>query len=212
MNNYLVLATVCFIAMISPGPDFVLVTRNSLRYSLKPALATAAGIVAGCMIHASYCILGLALVLTQNLILFSSIRYLGACYLVYLGIKGLCAKSPESILTRALDETAERRVEDISAYSAFIQGFLCNLLNPKLAVFLLSLFTQFISPDASLGEKSAVAGIFVIESALYWPALVCLLQTRVIENLFARGSHWIDRTCGALLVGLGVRVAVSTRF
>lgn len=203
MNDLVLLATICCIAMVSPGPDFILVTRNSLLYPRSQALATALGIVSGCLVHATYCILGLALIITKSVILFSLIKYAGACYLVYLGLKGLFSKS-QSPETRTTNEAKK-----LSIREAFVQGFLCNLLNPKLAVFLLSIFTQFISVDANILQKSAVAGIFVLEAAIYWPLLVLLLQWKVISKTFSRVQLYLDRVCGAVLIGLGVRVAVA---
>lgn len=191
------------VAMVSPGPDFVLVTKNALMYPRKQALMTALGIVSGCIAHASYCIVGLAVVITQSVLLFSVIKYAGACYLIYIGLKGVLSRSGKTTIIES------RAVTPISNTNAFVQGFLCNLLNPKLAVFLLSLFTQFISVDASMHDKALVAGVFVIESALYWPLLVLLLQQRFIRKAFSEMKGILDRVCGALLIYLGVRVALS---
>jgi len=157
------------------------------------------------MAHASYCILGLALVITQSVLLFSLIKYAGAGYLVYLGVKGLFTKSGPA-KTLNFERSALRQ---ISLKAAFLEGFLCNILNPKLAVFLLSMFTQFIAPDATTSEKGMLASIFVGESALYWPLVVMLLQSKIMRDLFSRAQRVIDRTCGAMLIGLGLKVALS---
>jgi RhtB (resistance to homoserine/threonine) family protein len=204
MNNLLLLSTICFVAMISPGPDFLLVTKNALNYPKRQALATALGIVAGCLFHASYCILGLALIITKSVLLFSVIKYAGAGYLIYLGIKGLTSKPTAANSVSVQKETSIKSVRE-----SFVEGFFCNVLNPKLAVFLLSLFTQFVSLDASLIEKGSVAGVFVLEAAIYWPLLVILLQSSLIRRLFSDAQLYVDRFCGALLIYLGVRVAFS---
>lgn len=202
-ETLLLLATVCFFAMISPGPDFVVVTRNALAYPLKPALATAAGIAAGCVLHATYCLIGLAVVISQSIVAFSAIKLAGACYLVYLGIKGL-----RSAAGKAGQEYGIKKQQPTCG-RAFLEGFFCNALNPKCAVFLLSLFTQFITAEATLLEKVQVATVFVLESAIYWPLLVLLLQRGNVREFMARWRQSIDRTCGALLVALGVRVALA---
>jgi len=99
---------------------------------------------------------------------------------MYLGLKGLKSKG------LAKEEIhSEPRLPELKPAKAFRQGLLCNLLNPKLAVFLLSLFTQFIRVDANLQDKSLVAGIFVCEAAFYWPLLVFLLQSKHIKSLFS---------------------------
>ncbi len=189
--------------MISPGPDFILVTRNSLRYPRLQALATAFGVVAGCLVHATYCTLGLVLLITQSVLLFSLIKYAGAGYLVYLGLKGLTSSKKSS----KRDENQSSNT--ISVRTAFLQGFFCNLLNPKLAVFLLSLFTQFISIDASIAQKASVAGVFILESVIYWPLVVLVFQQNIIRMLFARSEVLMDRIFGALMLGLGIRVALA---
>lgn len=97
MNVSLVLLIlICFIGMISPGPDFLLVTKNALLYPKRQALATAFGIVSGCLFHATYCILGLGLIITQSILIYTIIKYAGACYLIYLGFKsfGLWTNAP----------------------------------------------------------------------------------------------------------------------
>lgn len=203
-NTFLLLAIVCFVAMISPGPDFVLVTRNALLYPRSQALATAVGIVCGCLLHATYCILGLAVIIAQSVILFSAIKYVGAGYLIYLGVKSLFASTTPDSTTQVLRLNTMPSVRE-----AFFQGFLCNILNPKLAMFLLSLFTQFIDVGASTADKVRVASIFIGESVVYWPLLVLLLQSPAIRGLFASMKVVLDKVCGALLVYLGLRVALG---
>jgi len=202
--QFSILASICFVAMISPGPDFILVTRNALTLPKRQALATAFGIMTGCGVAATYCVLGLAIVITQSVLVFSVIKYAGACYLIYIGIKGLRSSS-----TRSSELFSSASVKKVSTYQAYIQGLLCNLLNPKLTIFLLSLFTQFISPNASLVEKIIVAGVFVLESSLYWPLLVFLLQSGAIRGLLERVQVYLDRICGAMLIALGMRVALE---
>ncbi|CAM2741787.1 LysE type translocator [Legionella steigerwaltii] len=205
MNISLLLLTViCFIAMISPGPDFILVTKNALIYPRRQALATAFGIVTGCLFHATYCILGLAFVITQSIVLYTTIKYAGACYLIYIGLKGLKSKQSEKINQEL------SLLKNITVSRAYIEGVLCNALNPKLAVFLLSLFTQFVSINASIGDKAVVAGVFVVESSLYWPLLVLFLQSNNIRKAFSNFQTALTRVFGGLLVYVGIRVMLST--
>ncbi|MCW8442656.1 LysE family translocator [Fluoribacter gormanii] len=197
------LMMICFIGMISPGPDFILVTKNALFYPKRQALATAFGIVTGCLFHATYCILGLAFIITQSIVLYTTIKYAGACYLIYLGLKGL--KSKQSLAIHQDLST----MKNITTSKAYIEGVLCNALNPKLAVFLLSLFTQFVSINASMGDKALVAGVFIAESALYWPLLVLFLQSNKVRMIFANFQAVLSRLFGGLLVYIGIRVMLS---
>ncbi len=200
--DLLLLATVCCLGMLSPGPDFVLVMRNALTQPRAQALATAFGIVTGCMVHATYCLLGLAWLITQSVLIYATLKYLGAAYLIYIGVKGLLAK-PKSLAIKIAGATP------ITVKTAFTQGFLCNVLNPKLAVVLLSLFTQFIKPDSTFTEKTIFAAIFVGEAAIYWPLLVLALHTFAIRNIFSAAQTYIDKISGVVLIGLGLRVALS---
>jgi RhtB (resistance to homoserine/threonine) family protein len=199
-TNLLLLTTLCFIGMVSPGPDFLLVTKNSLMHSKRLAMATALGIITGCVFHATYCILGLALIFTQSSIVYSILKYLGACYLIYLGVKGLRSSVPK------LQQQEPPLKSDMTFFKAYSEGVLCNALNPKLAIFLLSLFTQFVSVDATIGEKGIVAGIFVGESLLYWPLLVIFLQSSWVRKFFLRSQQFLSKIFGALLISLGLSV------
>ncbi len=199
----LVLTTICFLGMASPGPDFILITRNALTQKRGAALATAFGVIAGCLVHATYCLLGLAFIITQSILVYSTLKYLGAGYLIYIGIKGLLSKKPK------VDQLQFKSAAPLSWRAAFMQGFLCNVLNPKLAVFLLSLFTQFIKPDAPFGQKAILTSIFVLESAIYWPLLVLAFQLPLIRQRLQMLQHHIDKICGVILIGLGAKVALS---
>ncbi|KTC82447.1 LysE family translocator [Legionella cherrii] len=201
--SVLLLTVICFIGMISPGPDFILVTKNAFLYPKRQALATAFGVVTGCFFHATYCILGLAFVITQSIVLYTTIKYAGACYLIYLGLKGLKTKQS---LSMHQDRSS---LHTITVSKAYFEGVLCNALNPKLAVFLLSLFTQFVSINASIGDKALVAGVFVSESFFYWPLLVLFLQSNNIRKIFTNFQTTLTRVFGGLLVYVGVRVMLS---
>lgn len=202
MHQYLILAAICLAAMVSPGPDFVLITRNALTMSKRRAFATAFGVVCGCVMHAIFCVLGLAIVISQSVVAFSIVKYLGAAYLVYIGIKSFRASEPAKGSTDGVTLSSEE-----TQGSAFLQGFFCNALNPKLAVFLLSLFTQFIEPHAAISEKVVVASVFVVEAAIYWPLLVIILQSGPIRAGFSSMKTLLDRVCGTILIALGARIA-----
>ena len=122
--------TVGFLTLFSamlPGPDFAIVTKNTLLHSRRSGIFTSFGIGSAILIHMTYCALGLAIVIYNSIILFNIIKYIGSAYLIYLGITSLLSKVPEKILTK------ENKIKkaDLSGFISFRQGFLCNLLNPK---------------------------------------------------------------------------------
>lgn len=119
MSEFFAISLVIILAAISPGPDFAIVTKNALLYSRKAGIFTALGVSISLLIHASYCILGLAVIIAKSLLLFSLIKYLGATYLIYIGIKSLCTK-------RSLKETPiQRATVTMTALQSFRQGFCC---------------------------------------------------------------------------------------
>src|SRR3990167_8358978 len=131
-----------FSAML-PGPDFALVTKNTLLHSRRAGIFTTLGISVAVLVHITYCALGLAIVIANSLILFGIIKYIGATYLIYIGISSLLSKQ----LDHLLPSGGQSRRSSMVNIVAFRQGFLCNLLNPKATLFFLALFTMIIKPE-----------------------------------------------------------------
>src|SRR3990167_7597613 len=132
MQEFLSISLLIMLAAISPGPDFAMVTKNSLMYTRRHGIATALGVSISLLIHASYCILGLALVVSQSLLAFTLIKTVGAAYLIYIGIKSLLAKRTK------MQMAYQHASHMITLKQAFYQGFWGNLLNPKAIMFLLA--------------------------------------------------------------------------
>ncbi|MDF4361676.1 LysE family translocator, partial [Vibrio parahaemolyticus] len=133
--EFVTLALLGVLIVISPGADFVLVLRNSLNQGREAGVYSAIGISMAISIHIAYSMLGISYLISQNEWLFNLVRYLGAAYLVYLGIKGIFSSQPASN-----SETIQQ--SEYSMWQFFMQGFLCNLLNPKTMLFFLSIFSQ----------------------------------------------------------------------
>ncbi len=182
----------------------MLVARNSLTCPPRQALATAFGIAFGSLVHATLCTLGLTVLLAKSVALFTFVKMVGASYLIFLGLKALF-----SGVVMVSEPSPAHVGRNISVCSAFLEGLLCNLLNPKLAIFLLSLFTQFLSTEAPINQRIGVAVVFVGENFVYWPLLVLLLQADRMRQLLHRGQVHVERVCGGLLIALGLKVAFS---
>ena len=201
MTELLAVITITLLAVISPGPDFTMVTRNSLVLSRRAGLLTALGIGLGVLVHASYTVMGVGMLIQQSLWLFNAIKLLGAGYLIWLGVKMLQAK-PEG----ARSEAAEAPLSDLEALRT---GFLTNALNPKTTVFMVSLFMQVVGPETPLSIQAGY-GVFISLAHVIWFSLVatCFSANAVRERLLAM-RHWIDRVFGGLLIGLGVLLAMA---
>ncbi|UEP32539.1 MULTISPECIES: LysE family translocator [unclassified Burkholderia] len=201
MTEWIVVVTITMLAVISPGPDFAMVTRNSLMLSRRSGLLTACGIGLGVTVHVSYTLLGVGLLIRQSLWLFNAVKLVGAIYLIYLGAKMLAA--------RPADGRPAMHVAPLSDLAALRTGFLTNALNPKTTVFIVSLFMQAVSPDTPLHVQIGY-GLFIALAHAGWFSLVavCFSADAVRDRLLSL-RHWIDRTFGVLLVGFGVMLAVA---
>ncbi|MWV11391.1 LysE family transporter [Pseudomonas sp. R-28-1W-6] len=203
MNEWIAVVTITLLACISPGPDFALVSRNSLLLSRRTGVLTAAGIGLGIFVHVCYTLLGLGLVLQHSLWLFSALKMVGAAYLIYLGIKMLGAMP--AVGQFAIPATAS---SDLAALRA---GFLTNALNPKTSIFIVSLFIGVVGPETTLPMQIAY-GVFISAAHISWFSLVAMFFSngRIREELIAV-RHWVDRAFGGLLVSFGVMLAIAQR-
>ncbi|HFH4387614.1 TPA: LysE family translocator [Pseudomonas aeruginosa] len=203
LETSLFVATLATLGMLSPGPDFFLIIRNAARYQRSAAMMTSLGVILGVATHMAYCVAGLAVLITTTPWLFNALKYTGAVYLIWIGIQALRSRGGGTL------DLAVGGVQRVGHWSAFLQGYLCNLLNPKATLFFLAVFTQVLSLDSSFVEKLWYAGIIVGLAALWWPLLVVLIQSAVVRRGLARAQGVVDKLLGGLLIALGVKVALS---
>jgi RhtB (resistance to homoserine/threonine) family protein len=194
------------LAGISPGPDFFIVMKNSLEYGKKIGIASAIGIGTAMLIHASYTIFGLALVLQKYIYLFKAIQILGACYLGYLGVQAIMA----TFSSKEMDFEYSKNIHTTKTFlQGFKNGFLCNILNPKAFLFFLSIFAQFITPDTpswvewiyGLEVVVAVGGWFVI--------LSIMISSNFFRQIYQSCREWLDRFFGGLLLYFAYKITKS---
>jgi RhtB (resistance to homoserine/threonine) family protein len=193
---------VLFGAML-PGPDFAIVTKNSLFHSRRSGLFTSLGVASAIVIHMSYCLLGLALVISESLFFFNLIKYVGAVYLVFLGLQSLFSKQPGTL---ALPDKKTTHSE-LSAGRSFWQGFLTNLLNPKATLFFLALFTVLIKPDTSFAWELTYAIEIPLIALLWFCSLTYILSHPRVKGLLEKAEKYIAKLLGVFLVGFGVALA-----
>lgn len=205
--TWLAFAATQIAAAMSPGPAFILTVRHAITHGRTTGIYTAIGLGLGVAIHVGLVLVGLAAVMTQSFFLYSIIKYLGAGYLIYIGIKGLRAR-PRVSQQEGNDTTPPANVS-LTAAVAIRSGLLTNLLNPKALVFSTSIVTQFIHPDT---PKTTLLLFWLTSTTIeiLWFSLVsAVLNYKEIKQRFIAASHWIDRICGGLLVGLGIKLAIS---
>ena len=200
----LTVALAHLLAVVSPGPDFIMITRNSLIYSRKTGLYSTIGLSLGILVHITYSLVGIGFIISQSIILFNTIRFLGAAYLIYIGYKSLTSKSSK----RAVH--AESYKKDISSIAAVKIGFITNVTNPKATLFFLSLFTLVVTPTTPLFIK-IVMGAEMSIATFAWFALVAYLTSHhLVKSRLSGIQGFAEKFIGVVLIGLGVKVAFST--
>lgn len=202
--EFMTVALVHLLAVASPGPDFAVVVRESVAQGRRAGSWTALGVGCGIFVHVAYSLLGIGLIVSQSIVLFNLFKWLAAAYLVYLGWRALRAR-PMSLEPVDTANAAVAR----TAWRTFVIGFVTNGLNPKATLFFLSLFTVVISPDTPLLVQAGY-GVYLAGATALWFLLVAWLFSRGrVRAGFARMGHWFDRLTGAVLIGLGARLALS---
>lgn len=201
MHELLLVITITLIAVISPGPDFAMVSRNSLVLSRRAGMLTALGIGLGVWVHVAYTLLGIGLIIQQSAGLFALLKIVGALYLVFLGVKMLRSR-PGGVDVAAGSAP-------VSDSAALRTGFLTNALNPKATVFVVSLFLQVVQPTTPLSVKLGY-GAIISFAHIAWFVLVALLFSEgIVKTRLLAVRHWVDRVFGGLLIGLGAVLAGS---
>jgi RhtB (resistance to homoserine/threonine) family protein len=201
--EFATVAVVHLLAVASPGPDFAIMLRQGLCQSRHNALLTAMGIGLGIMVHVSYSLLGIGLLIQQSLTLFTILKVIGALYLTWIAIQ--CLKSKAGGIH--VETRGEKRQ---TGPAAFRLGFLTNTLNPKATLFFVSLFSVIISPGTPVAVQAGY-GLYMALATGLWFAGVALFFTQPrVRRVFDRFGHWLDRLMGGVLLLLAGRLLMST--
>ena len=201
-----VIVTILFIdllALVSPGPNFVLTTSAAVSQSRKHALWTAFGIATGSLIWASAGAVGIASVFQALPVLGLILKAIGITYLIYLGIKLL--------LSRGFQQNQEKRKKPLGNARGYWRGLLVNMTNPKSAAYYASVFAAFLTP-----EMPSWVIVFLVVSiaamSLSWHCLIAFgFSAEIVKARYLSISKHVDRLCGAILIFLGLRLAWENR-
>jgi len=203
LPEFLTLAAAHGLAVASPGPDFAIVLRQSLLRGRRAALWTSVGIGCGLAVHVTYVLLGLGLLLKNSPVALTTMKYLGAAYLAWVGVQALRSRA------RGDDLEFGGAAEQQGAAAAWNTGFLVNLLNPKVALFFVALFPLVVSPMTPKAIQAGY-GAYMALTTIGWFSLVALVFTReAVRRAFLRYGHWIDRALGVVFLGLAASLAFA---
>ncbi|MER5295600.1 LysE family transporter [Streptomyces pharetrae] len=201
MTEMLAVATITVLAVIAPGADFAVIVRNSCLYGRRTGLLGALGVAAGVLVHVTYTMLGVGLLIASSTFLFTVIKLAGAAYLVYIGVRTFRARAEVHV---DLDHKS-----GLTPFAALRTGFLTNVLNPKTTLFVVSTFAQVVSPGTPV-HRQVGYGLFMSLAHLLWFAVVAVFfsQDRM-RTLMLRAQKVLNKVIGSVLAGLGVSLAFA---
>lgn len=196
-----------FLLNVTPGPDTAYIVGRSVAQGRSAGVVSSLGVSAGCCVHALATAFGLTAVLAASPLAFTAIKYAGGAYLAWLGLRLIFARPAQQAASAATTGTRPLR-------ALFLQGFLTNVLNPKVILFFLSFFPQFVDPHAGQQALAFLAlGAIMVAMSTVWNTLVAWMA----GTLTARAGRapglkrWLDRVIGAAFIGLGARLAMTQR-
>jgi RhtB (resistance to homoserine/threonine) family protein len=196
---------------VTPGPDTAYIVGRSVAQGRGAGVVSALGISAGCVVHTLACAFGLTALLAASATAFTIVKFAGAIYLIYLGVRLLFVKpSPEE----GKPEETPLRSAPKSLRQLFTQGFVTNVLNPKVVLFFVSFFPQFVAADSpnKVVTFLALGSVFVLMSTV-WNTFVAWIAGSVTQRFSGRPAvkKWLDRVVGSAFVSLGLKLATSHR-
>lgn len=189
---------------LTPGSDTLYILGRSISQGKKAGLLSALGISTGALVHTIFAALGLSIILAQSATAFNIVKYLGALYLIYLGIKAMTAKSSNEFKLEEGSELKNNR-------KIYLSGILTNVLNPKVALFFLAFLPQFINPNYTNSTVSfIVLGLTFVATGTMWGLILALfsakLSSKIKQNY--KIKTWLDRFTGIVFVFLGIKLAL----
>lgn len=202
MSELLAVTLITVLAVISPGADFALVTRNSYLYGRKIGLLTSIGIGAGVQIHVLYAMLGVALLMATQPLLLTALKAVGAIYLIYLGY--------QTFTSPAVRVSEDSQQVNISPRQAFNMGLLTNALNPKTTLFVLSIYSQIVQPSTPLWRQYAYGVWMSAAHWLWFAGISVFFSTPALRAKMLAQQRRINRGIGVILASLGGMLALSS--
>lgn len=207
---FLTVALAHFLALLSPGPDFVLVVKSAIKNDKSKAIGVAAGIASANAFYIALCLAGVGAILASSITIMIALKIIGGIFLVFLAVQALRANKND-YADFGLDTTTNKNGHT-TFVKEFATGFMSGALNPKNLLFYLSLFTVVLTNDVNLTFKISL-GVWMTMVVFAWDtAVIFLLSTKKVRNQFTKSAFYIDKVTGAILglVGLSiVRSALS---
>lgn len=201
MFEWLLFAGITLLGAMIPGANMAIVLRNTLGGGYQAGFVTAAGLATALLIHASLSLVGIATLLSQSPALYTGIRWLGSAYLLYMGVTYLLSSRKRG---SSEDEAVHGNIQH-----TFLAGLMISLLNPKVLLFFMAMFSQVLKQDHSW-PALALYGLTPVTIEFAWLSLVVLLLTRpAIQRGLARIRHRLEGAIGVTLMALGIKIGLG---
>jgi RhtB (resistance to homoserine/threonine) family protein len=199
-----------FLLNVTPGPDTAYIVGRSVAQGRGAGLMSALGISAGCCVHSLACAFGLTALLAASATAFTVIKFVGAFYLIYLGVRLVFARpAADQAAGEARGAGAPKSLRQL-----FLQGFWTNVLNPKVVLFFVSFFPQFVTTGSDHKALAflTLGAVFVLMS-MAWNSFLAWIAGSVTRRFSGKPSvkKWLDRGVGSAFVGLGIKLATASR-
>ncbi len=213
LSIFITVALAHFLALLSPGPDFVLIVKSAIKNDSKDAMGVALGITTANAVYIGLCLIGVGSILAASAPVMITLKIIGGLFLLYLGVQALRARK-HAYSQLNISESANTNVANTTFLKEFVAGFISGIFNPKNLLFYLSLFTVVLTPEISFAFKLGL-GIWMTAVVLVWDtAIIFLLSARKVRARFTQAAYYIDKVTGALLGIIGitiVRAAIAER-
>lgn len=226
LSEFLMIAAAHLLAVASPGPDFALIARQSLAYGRQTAVWSSIGIGLGILLHTTYSLLGIGLLIKNSPLAFTLLKGGGALYLAYIGWQSLRATAPDPATAAATVAASDAPTTAATSQphgppagqlgvalptrqQALGMGFLTNALNPKATLFFLALFSVVISPTTPTLIKVGYGLWMATITAAWFSAVSLLFSHPTAQRALQRGGHWGERVMGAILIALSIRLILT---
>lgn len=197
---------VATLLVISPGPNGFLIAKSVSLFGQKAGFANIAGFVVAFYVHGTLSIFGISVLLVQSAQIFFIFKLLGATYLIWIGMKALLNAIKVS-RTQSL-HLAQKTIKPISIRAAFLEGFLTNVLNPKVSMFYLAAFPQFISINESSINAYALVSAHAIVNFVWFSTMVLMLSRIKKATNNIRFKKWLNAITGIVFIGFGTKLAL----
>lgn len=192
---------------ITPGADTMYILSRSISQGKKAGVLSALGIGTGGLIHCIFAALGLSVILAQSAFAFMLVKYLGAAYLIYLGVKTLLNNSQEEFELDTIDSNVDYK-------KVYTSGILTNLLNPKVALFFLAFLPQFINPEYAHSPLPFLTlGLVFLSTGAIWCLFLAFFASKMSNQIRSnyKIKYWLDKITGSIFIAMGIQLALTKK-